>query len=167
MVIEVLRPQDFEDFYQLFSKLMLEAFPTFSPRLKKHFLDKDYNPQVLRYWIDNNMRKVLIARDSGKSIGFIIGDNSYGGVSFISWLGVVEHYRGLGIGSKLLNTYEDFAISCGSHLLELFTFEKVKPFYQRHGFSEIGRREEGYYGQKNLIMNKTIGKWNENYLDRR
>ncbi|KXK08396.1 MAG: Acetyltransferase (GNAT) family protein [candidate division WS6 bacterium OLB21] len=113
------------------------------------------------------MRKVLIARDSGKSIGFIIGDNSYGGVSFISWLGVVEHYRGLGIGSKLLNTYEDFAISCGSHLLELFTFEKVKPFYQRHGFSEIGRREEGYYGQKNLIMNKTIGKWNENYLDRR
>ena len=48
--------------------------------------------------------------------------------------------------------------------IELFTYEKVKPFYERLGFKEIGRREAGFYGSKSIIMDKKIGNWSDSNL---
>jgi ribosomal protein S18 acetylase RimI-like enzyme len=86
-------------------------------------------------------------------IGFLIGDHSYGGVCFISWFGILKEYRKQGLGSMLLKKYIEYALSRRAHLIELYTYNGASGFYEKHGFQLIGKREQGFFGQKNLIMN--------------
>lgn len=157
MVITDVNLQNFPEFYALFSELMHEGYGHFPEELRAYFLLKDYSRNNLSYWLEHNFRRMLIAIEDNMIQGFIIGDHTYGGVGFISWLGVKKDLRSHGIGTKLLQVYEAYARSKKAHLLELFTSEENKAFYEHHGFYEIGRRKEGFYGQQNLIMNKSLG----------
>ena len=157
MVITDVTVQTFPQFYQLFEELMLEGYYHFPVELRQYFLARDYSRINYATWLERNFRKILIAMEDNQVRGFLTGDHSYGGVGFISWLGVKKEFRNQGIGTQLLQTYEDYARSKKAHLLELFTSEDNLNFYQKRGFKEIGRRSEGYYGQKNIIMDKELG----------
>ncbi len=163
MVIIDLQPQDLDSFYDCFSALMLEGYGQFPENLSKFFLEHDYTKVNFALWVERNFRKFLIIKDdSGKVIGFLVGDHTYGGVGFISWFGLLPEWRGKGLGSKLLSIYETYIIGKGAHLLELYTHNKAKDFYTKHGFVEIGRREIGLFGQLNIIMDKKLGEWSFN-----
>ena len=164
--IDLLTNPRFDEFYDVFTALMNEGYEDFSDTIKSYFLAHDYSKFTYRYYMEKNFRRFTIAIDSdtNKIIGFLIGDNTYGGVGFISWVGILPEYRGKGIGKMLMEDYEKFARSKKAHLLELFTYDKVKPFYDKFGFSEIGRRENGFYGSKNVIMDKKIGEWDDKNL---
>ncbi|HLD03520.1 MAG TPA: GNAT family N-acetyltransferase, partial [Candidatus Dojkabacteria bacterium] len=166
MVIIDATLQNFPIFYKLFEELMLEGYETFPGELSRYFLARDYSSINFYSWLERNFRKILLAVEPQQqeavpfvAKAFLVGDHTYGGVGFISWLGVKKEFRRQGIGSLLLKTYEEYAISKKAHLLELYTSEKNVSFYQRHGFREIGRRNEGYFGQKNIIMDKPLGKF--------
>jgi len=163
--IEVLTKDRFDEFYDVFTLLMKEGYESFSPALIKYFLSHDYSKPTYQFWLDRNFRRFLLAiDDNNKIVAFLIGDNTYGGVGFISWVGVIPQFRGKGIGKMLMVDYEVFCKSKKGHLLELFAHNKVKPFYEKLGFKEIGRRTSGFYGAKNIIMDKAIGDWNDNNL---
>lgn len=164
--IELLTSIRFDEFYEVFTKLMEEGYDGFSETLKGYFLSHDYSKNTYRFWLDKNFRRFTIAIDidTNKIVGFLVGDNTYGGIGFISWIGVLPESRGKGIAKMLFNDYEAFAKQKKAHLLELFTYDKVKPFYDQLGFKEIGRRERGFYGSKNIIMNKKIGEWDDKNL---
>ncbi|KXK25868.1 MAG: Acetyltransferase (GNAT) family protein [candidate division WS6 bacterium OLB20] len=164
MVIADLQAQSFPEFYKVFSDLMHEGYAGFPKRLQDHFLRYDYSASAMQNWLELGLRKFLIAFDDDGISGFLVGDNSYGGVAFVSWIGVAREKRNAGVGSSLLEAYEQFAKSRAAHLIELFTFDTVKPFYIARGYKEAGRRESGYYGRQNVIMNKTIGSWSEKNL---
>ena len=167
--VEILTSSRFNEFYDVFTALMNEGYEGFSETLKKYFLNNDYSKFTYSYWLEKNFRRFTLAVDqeSNKIVGFLIGDNTYGGVGFISWIGILPEFRGKDIGKMLFDDYEKFARVKKAHLLELFTYEKVKPFYEKLGFVEIGRRDEGFYGSRNIIMDKKIGDWNDENLVKR
>ncbi|MFQ5493405.1 MAG: GNAT family N-acetyltransferase [Candidatus Dojkabacteria bacterium] len=164
MVIKELNSLHLDSFYDCFTELMNEGYGHFSPKLRTHFLTKDYPKANFRFWMERNIRKIFVVMVEEEVVGFIVGDNSYGGVAFISWFGLKKPYRRKGLGTKLLHEYEKYITNKGAHLIELFTFEELIEFYERHGFTEIGRRSEGYYGQKNVIMDKKVGEWSDGRL---
>ena len=163
MVITDLTVRDLDSFYNCFAQLMKEGYGQFPANLSKFFLDHDYTKVNFSLWLERNFRKFLICKDdSGQVVGFLVGDHTYGGVGFISWLGMLPELRDQGWGGKMLALYESYAKSKGAHLLELYTHNKARDFYLKHGFHEIGRREEGLFGQLNVIMDKKIGDWSFN-----
>lgn len=165
MVIEDLTKDSIPSFYEVFCNLMREGYDNFSPKLQEHFINFDYPLKNWYYWYEKSLRKVLLAKsDSDEVIGFIVGDHSYGGVAFITWLGVIPEFRRKGVGTKILKEYESYVDKKSAHLIELYTFPKVQGFYERHGYHKIGVRPEGYYGRKNIIMDKKLRDWNESVL---
>jgi ribosomal protein S18 acetylase RimI-like enzyme len=164
MVITELDQARIYKFHNIFTELMLEGYGNFPPYLSQYFLDNDYRVENFIYWYNNNIRKIFIALDHNDIVGFLVGDYTYGGVGYISWLGILQNYRKQGLGQKLFEQYETFAKTKKAHLIELNTFEHNIVFYNKLGFTEVGRRVEGYFGRKNIIMNKTIDKWDPNYL---
>jgi len=164
MVIKQATTSDLDAFYELFTEIMHEGYAGYTPSLINHFLTKDYNKTNFFLWLERFFRNIYIALENEKVIGFIVGDFTYGGVAFISWLGVKEEFRKKGVGLSLFNVYEEFAKSKKAHLIELYTYPKVEPFYLKLGFTRVGVREQGYFGQKNLIMNKKLGEWDESAL---
>jgi len=156
---------DIDDFYQCFEVLMNEGYAGFPPALREFFIKKEYSKSNFVLWVERNFRKIFLARDERNNvIGFLVGDNTYGGVAFITWIGVLKEFRRNGIAKELFYTYENYVKNKNAHLLELFTYDGVKGFYEKLGFFEVGRREQGFFGQKNIIMNKKIGTWDDIYI---
>jgi len=154
LVIEDLNEQNLLSFYECFSILMREGYGQFPSVLQEYFLDHDYTLANFKLWIDRNFRKVILAINHDNIVvGFLIGDHSYGGVCFISWFGILNQYRLQGIGSLMLKRYIEYAQIRKAHLIELYTYNGASGFYEKHGFQLIGKREQGFFGQKNLIMN--------------
>jgi ribosomal protein S18 acetylase RimI-like enzyme len=152
--------RDLELFYNCFEVLMQEGYAGFPNPLKEYFIKKEYSKTNFYLWVEKNFRKIFLAiDDNNEIIGFLVGDNTYGGVAFITWIGVKKEQRAKGIGKMLFDAYQNYVIAKNAHIIELFTYEGVKGFYLSLGFQEIGRREQGFFGQENIIMNKIIGKW--------
>lgn len=167
MVIKDLTVAEVDAFYNSFSLLMREGYGQFPHELREFFLTHEYLKDNFINWLNRNIRKILISIEAdGRVSGFLIGDHTYGGVAFISWIGVVPEFRNQGIASQLMKLYEIYIKSKQAHLIELYTYEAMKQFYEKRGFIEIGRRKQGFYGQLNLIMNKEIGDWNIDKLPR-
>ena len=161
MQIRPALPTDIDEFYNLFREIMNEGYSGYSEEIKKRFLEKDYSITNFQVWLDRFFRYILLAYHEEQLVGFLVGDYTYGGVGFISWLGVRKDMRGSRVGKTLYLEYERFAKNKNAHLLQLYTYPKVEEFYIKLGFKRIGIREQGYYGQKNIIMNKKIGEWND------
>jgi len=127
----------------------------YSPDQKKMFLEQMYSLENIR----RNFiiyRKILIAKNNNQIVGFLVGDKTFGGVGFISWLGVKKQFRRKRIGTALLSNYVDFCRTKGAHLIEIYTFNTPVGFYKKLGFKFIGKRERGYFGVVNIIMDKEI-----------
>ena len=164
MVIQELQLEYLDDFYLLFEDLMHEGYANFPVELREYFLARDYSKKNIMLWLERNFRKIFLAMVDGEIVGFIVGDNTYGGVGFVSWLGIKPNMRKRGIGTQLLKAYEDYIITLGAHLLELYASDDVKPFYEKYGMHEIGRRNNGYNKKKNVIMDKPLGQWNSDNI---
>jgi len=158
-IAEITGPQ-FPAFFNCFEILMQEGYAGFPAKLREFFIMKEYSQSNFFQWYEKQLRKIYIAfNETEQLIGFLVGDNTYGGIAFITWIGVLPAYRKHGVGKQLLQFYEEYVRTRNAHLIELFTYEGVKEFYIKNGFKEIGRREEGFFGQQNIIMNKKIGSW--------
>jgi ribosomal protein S18 acetylase RimI-like enzyme len=164
VILNQLTADKFDEFYKVFEQIMREGYSGFSPTLVNHFLQNDYSKFTFSFWLEKNFRRFSLAIENNKIVGFLIGDHTYGGVAFISWVAVIPEYRKKGIGKMLLQDYEQYVRSKKAHLIELFTYDNVLPFYLENGFKEIGRRQMGFYGQPNIIMNKQIGEWKDSNL---
>lgn len=89
---------------------------------------------------------ILIAHDSGQIIAMInllyTVSTAFGNrVAILEDMVVSNHYRGRGIGSKLLKHALDFAISQGCRRVTLLTDAsntEAQRFYERHGFNRSG-----------------------------
>lgn len=165
MVIRDIETSQIEQFHQLFTSIMREGYGGFPKYLQDYFLKEMYSLAHFRFWLQKGFRKILVTLDEYDTIvGYLIGDHTYGGSGFVSWVGVNKEYRESGIASKMLEVYTQYVKSKKGFLVELYTFDHLIRFYTNRGFKVIGRRDPGFFGQKNVIMNKQIGEWDPAYL---
>lgn len=94
----------------------------------------DYSPKVF------NLGIVFQAMIDGEMVGVLIGyANDYQNFQgYISLFGILEEYRGMGIGKKLLQAMLDICRSRGMKELALDVHkqnEAAQKFYQKNGFT--------------------------------
>lgn len=156
MEIKVITKGEIDRFYTVFSSVLKEGFPEYSQKLVDFFLTKDFSKEVFMRDFCRQLT-VLSAIEEEKTVGFLVFDKLYGGVSYCNWLGVVKEYRGRGIGRKLMEKWEEAVLLIGGHKLLLLTqAEKNRVFYQKCGFVQEGFEKKSWFGLDSWIFGKVI-----------
>ena len=99
-----------------------------------------YNPERSRIWV---------CEHADRMIGFLLLMDR-GHAAQLRYFLIEPNYRGMGLGSKLMNLYMDFLHECGykeSYLWtthELFTAARL---YKRHGFLLTEEKESITFGK--------------------
>ena len=115
--------------------------------------------------LDDSRYQVLLHEEDGHVRGYIAADlesvfedasNGYE----IATLYVQEHFQGSGIGSSLL---EEIAVRCGTPFwLSAWVHNtRAIEFYQRRGFTDIGRRDfdlEGEMHENRVLVYRGVGR---------
>lgn len=150
-----------QEIYEVFSSILKDGFPEYSPELREFFLTKDFPLSLWKKKLHTGKITVFGAIEEGKIVGFLVADKLYGGVSYCTWLGVLKEFRGKGIGSKLINAWESKIKRLSGHKLMLITQEEVnRGFYKKLGFSEEGYEEKSWFGLGCWKFGKVIGEPN-------
>ncbi len=158
--IEKLTPDEFYDFYPIFKKVLSNEFPGYSKEIIEFFFGNIYSKDNFLYWLEKDLKLILIAKATDQIVGFAIIDNPYGGVSLCRWLGVVKEYQKQGIGKYLIDLWIDIAKKQGCHKVELAAQPTAKAFYEKIGLKKEGKREKSYFGIDQYIFGKVIGESN-------
>lgn len=157
ILIEELKEQELDIFYDLFKKCTQNLFPGYSERTREylHSHERTYNKEVIRRKIKNG-DTLLIAKSDGNIVGYLIADKQFGGVSFCHWLVVDPGVQKKGIGKMLLVHWEQMAKVNGAHSLRLESDKRNLEYYKNRGYAAIGLDEKGYFGSDNYILKKSI-----------
>lgn len=159
--IKALVKDEFGNFYPLFAQAIKTLFACYSPKVTNFFIEKVYTPANFIYWLNHNLKTVIVAKEKDCIIGFAVIDQSYGGVSFCRWLAVLPKHQKKGVGKKLIKAWEKLAQSQGCHKLELASHPFAKTFYEKAGLLLEGKRQLSYFGIDQFIFGKIISKPNE------
>ena len=99
-----------------------------------------YDPTRSRVWIcehNNRMIGFLLLMDRGES-------------AQLRYFLIEPEYRGIGLGSKLINLYMDFLRECGYKTSYLWTTHELTTaanLYKRYGFQLTEERESNAFGK--------------------
>lgn len=156
--IEKIKPEDLEEFWQVFCQVIKNDFPGYSQMVINNFLNVIYTRSSFNYWLSQGSKIILIAKVKKEIVGFAVLDKPYGGVCFLRWLGVLPQYRKKTIGRKLIVEWEKFSRDYGCHKLEVASQENAKTFYRKAGLNLEGKRPLSYFGIDQYIFGKAIGK---------
>jgi ribosomal protein S18 acetylase RimI-like enzyme len=109
--------------------------------------DRDARRSRLEGVCSGETSTVLVADAGGPGIvGFVTGEIAPYGVADIGML-VVQGWRGLGVGSRLLDAVMEWASAAGAHKMALEVWPHNAPaldLYRRAGFVEEGRKLRHY-----------------------
>lgn len=100
--------------------------------------DSSYDRDKVEFFLRRNSGTSLVAELDGVIIGALLAGHD-GRRGYIHHLGVLEEYRGLGIGKRLIEETEQVLRKQGIEKVHLFVFqdnEPAKAFYRRIGFTE-------------------------------
>jgi N-acetylglutamate synthase-like GNAT family acetyltransferase len=99
-----------------------------------------YNPQRNRIWV---------CEDSNRMIGFLFLMDR-GKAAQLRYFLIEPAYRGIGLGSKLLDLYMDFLRECGykeSYLWTTHELTTATALYKRLGFQLTEEKESNSFGK--------------------
>lgn len=154
--IQKLDQNNVDKFYLTFRDILSSEFPGYTPKVITYLLKKIYSLYAYEYWIRNTLKTVLIAKINNEIVGFADIDNPYGGVSLLRWLGVKKEYQRAGIGSSLINAWEDLARKQHAHKMEVAAQPEAKEFYAKMGLKLEGMREKSFFGINQYIFGKVL-----------
>lgn len=159
--------EDLEIFYPFFEKGVKKFFANeYTGKTLDYFFQNTYSKDGALRTIKDNNTSIYIAKDGDAIVGFLWqSGKASGGVAFGDWLAVDENQRGKGIGSKLLQAWQEDCLKKGVHVLRINTEEHNIKFYEKNGFILIGLFPKGHYGADDYHMYKPIQEpKEENYL---
>ena len=99
-----------------------------------------YNPERNRIWA---------CEHNDRMIGFLLLMDR-GHAAQLRYFLIEPEYRGIGLGSKLMNRYMDFLRECGykeSYLWTTHELSMAASLYQRHGFKLTEEKESTAFGK--------------------
>ncbi|MDQ5933040.1 MAG: hypothetical protein QG574_324 [Cyanobacteriota bacterium erpe_2018_sw_21hr_WHONDRS-SW48-000092_B_bin.40] len=99
---------------------------------------------------------VVLKDAQGKLVGGLIGSTNWGWLH-VDLLSVEANLRGLGYGSKLLETAENIARERGCTFAYLDTFSfQAQAFYEKHGYEVWGSLEDFPLGASRIYLKKSL-----------
>jgi GNAT superfamily N-acetyltransferase len=103
---------------------------------------------------DSKPLAVLLRDDEGDIVGGLWGRTGYGWM-FVEFLLVPEPLRGLGVGTKLMDSAEEIAKQrgCVGAWLTTFPFQ-ARGFYEKRGYSLFGELENSPGDNVRLFLRK-------------
>lgn len=154
--IEAMSSSQLPEFWLLFKTVLETEFPGYSKETVRNFLEKYYSEANFRYYLDNKLKNILIAKNGEKMVGFAVIDEPYGGVSLLRWLGVQKEYQKKGVGKQLITSWLEQAIERGAHKAEVAAQPEAKEFYEKVGLEFEGHRKKSYFGIDQYIFGKVL-----------
>lgn len=113
-----------------------------------------YNAEVGVTW--DSQRYWLAAELEGRLVGLAVF-HIVGGVGHLDQLLVAKEYRGRGIGSTLLNGFEEHCRAEGCHKLTLETAEyQAREFYEEHEFEVACALRNNKFHRTWYLMEKEV-----------
>lgn len=144
-------------FHGVYTRILRECFPEYPDHVLEYFITSDFAKAFLDKKMQDWDYAVLLALDKGKIVGFLMKEKVYAGVSFCNWLGVLKDYQGQGVGSRLLQKWEEEVLAEGGHKLMLNTNSpKNRKFYSDRGFVEEGFQRQAWFGLDYWVFGKVI-----------
>lgn len=163
--VRPLQSVEFDQFYEIFTQVIVEEFPEYSKNIVRYLLTKIYTKTNFLYWLDNDMKTILLCVNDGREIiGFAVIDEPYGGVSLCRWLGVLRKYQRKTAGSLLVAKWLENATLQGCHKAEVASQPGARMFYARMGMKEEGFRALSYFGSDQYLFGKILGKPQEKVI---
>lgn len=86
------------------------------------------------------LKRVLIAEDNGKFIGWLRWNLFWDNIPFMTMLYIIEDYRNMGIGTSLVKTWEDLMNKENYRMLltSSLSDETAQHFYRKLGYRDSG-----------------------------
>ena len=84
---------------------------------------------------------VFVAEADHEVAGYLAWRDESPGVAYLEEISVHPHFQRFGVGTRLLQAFEEDALRCGLHDMVARTFERAtwaKAFYAHHGFTQLG-----------------------------
>ncbi len=154
--IHSMQKNEIESFYPIFTNSLNTQFPGYSKSVITYLLSEIYTVSNFSYWIEKELKTILLSTDNNTISGFAVIDAPYGGVSLLRWLGVKDEYQHKGIGTQLIHSWEEHARSQGSHKMEVASQPEAKEFYAKAGLTLEGLRKQSYFGIDQYLYGKVI-----------
>lgn len=154
--IEKLKKVDAPAFRKLYISILKEGFEYYPPRAQI-YNSEYWSVLRLTKYISRKNRLLLLAFDGNVPVGYLIGKIYKSGNCSILWMGVLKDLRGQGIGKKLVNYWENWAVKRGGKVLRASTanFDNEK-FYTSLGFTKSKNIERNDWGMEKLVFLKVV-----------
>jgi peptidyl-dipeptidase Dcp len=111
------------------------------------YVAKGFHEFYQKYDAEKN--RVWICEHAGKMIGFLLLMNRGDGAQLRYFI-IHPDYRGIGLGTKLMNLYMDFLRDCGyesSYLLTTNELDAAAYLYRKHGFQLVDETSSSDFGK--------------------
>ena len=97
----------------------------------------EYDQNHIKYKMDGNVNVGVLL--NGKIIAGVNACMTAYKILYVSTVYVDEEYRSMGIGRKLMDTVEEKALSLGTNMIRLDTFDwQGVEFYKKLGYEQVG-----------------------------
>lgn len=135
----------------------MQDFPEYKPKVAKIYAQRFFNKTYYRKFLRSKKNCIMGAFENEKLVGIVVIKGDFGGVIFLELLLIDVHFRGRGIGMRLLKETEEWALSHQYHYMWLCTeSNKNIEFYKRRGFVYVGMHRNAWYGENEHILEKVL-----------
>lgn len=117
---------------------------------------KPHEPKEIEEMIKRNDLFIFVAIQDGEIIGSIRCEIQKDAKLYFSMLAVLKEYRNQGVGSKLVETVEEFAKAkkCGYVVLDCLKEKKLDEYYEKRGYKINDTKEHN--GHHEVYMSKFL-----------
>lgn len=156
-IIQKVTSKNINDLFSLYSQGVHEDFPEYEKRVQTIYTQFIYPKKYFKGYVGKRKKILLGSFYDGKLIGFITGEEWWGGVCFCPWFIVAKSHRGKGVGTMLLSRIEQWSLHRKLHYIFLYT-ENMKNvhFYEHRGYRFAGTQRLSWFGNDFHLMEKSL-----------
>lgn len=144
-----------DDVVEIVSKCLKEDFPYKKETILAYL--KIFNKEFFSNIIKNKKSAVFGAYPKKELVGVIVVKADFGGVAYVEWLAVKKNFRGEGIGTKLIEELDKWALVNKFHYIYLNTeTDQNINFYEKRGFRYVGIQKNSWFGEDEHLLEKNV-----------
>jgi len=156
-IIKKATAKDIDEIVKIIDFALSNDFSAYNDKTILAYRNNVFNKRYFQEFIKDKKNIIFNTYIQDKLVGLITFKLDYGGIIYMEWIAVDKSYRGKGLGSKLLDFGEKWAIKNKYHCVSLTTtMERQVKFYEKHGYHILGIYKNGWFGESDIVMTKSL-----------